>query len=109
MDEDKRIPYFLLGLGIGAAIGILFAPKAGPETRDFLLTKADDGKEFLKRKSVELKDNATELVDRGKQAISRQKDNLTTAVEAGKQAYREATAAQAPAPVVGRDDMIEGV
>ena len=91
MDEDKRIPYFLLGLGIGAALGILFAPKTGPETRDFLLTKADDGKEFLKRKSVELKDNATELVDRGKQA------------------YREATAAQAPAPVVGRDDMIEGV
>jgi gas vesicle protein len=109
MDEDKRIPYFLLGLGIGAAIGILFAPKAGLETRDFLLTKADDGKEFLKRKSVELKDSATELVDRGKQVISRQKDNLTTAVEAGKQAYREATAAQAPAPVVGRDDMIEGV
>ena len=109
MDEDKRIPYFLLGLGIGAALGILFAPKAGPETRDFLLTKADDSKEFLKRKSVELKDSATELVDRGKQAISRQKDNLTTAVEAGKQAYREATAAQAPAPVVGRDDMIEGV
>ena len=42
MDEDKRIPYFLLGLGIGAAVGILFAPKAGPETRDFLLTKADE-------------------------------------------------------------------
>lgn len=109
MDDDKRIPYFLLGLGIGTALGILFAPKTGPETREFLLTKADDSKEFLKRKSVELADNATEIVDRGKTAINRQKDNLSAAVEAGKQAYREATTAQAPAPVVASDDTIEGV
>ena len=109
MDDDKRIPYFLLGLGIGTALGILFAPKAGPETREFLLTKADDGKQYLKRKSVELKDNATEIVDRGKSALTRQKDNLSAALDAGKQAYREATTAQAPAPVVGSDDMIEGV
>ena len=109
MDDDKRIPYFLLGLGIGTALGVLFAPKAGPETREFLLTKADDSKEFLRRKSVELKDKSTDMVDRGKTAITKQKDNLAAAVEAGKQAYREATTAQAPAPVVGTDDSIEGV
>lgn len=109
MEDDKRIPYFLLGLGIGTALGILFAPKTGPDTREFLLSKADDSKEFLKRKSVELKDNATEIVDRSKSAISRQKGNLAAAVEAGKQAYREKTTAQAPAPVVASDDMIEGV
>ena len=109
MEDDKRIPYFLLGLGIGTALGILFAPKTGPDTREFLLSKADDSKEFLKRKSVELKDKSTEIVDRGKSAISRQKGNLAAAVEAGKQAYKEATTAQAPAPVVASDDMIEGV
>ena len=109
MEDDKRIPYFLLGLGIGTALGVLFAPKAGPETREFLLTKADDSKEFLRRKSVELKDKSTDMVDRGKTAITKQKDNLAAAVEAGKQAYREATTAQAPAPVVGTDDTIEGV
>ena len=109
MDDDKRIPYFLLGLGIGTALGVLFAPKAGPETREFLLTKADDSKEYLKRKTVELKDKSTDIVDRGKTAITKQKDNLAAAVEAGKQAYREATTAQAPAPVVASDDMIEGV
>ena len=96
MEDDKRIPYFLLGLGIGTAMGILFAPKAGPDTREFLLSKADDGKEYLRRKS-------------GKSAIVRQKGNLAAAVEAGKQAYREATTAQAPAPVVASDDTIEGV
>lgn len=109
MEDDKRIPYFLLGLGIGTALGILFAPKAGPDTREFLLGKADDSKEFLKRKSVELKDSATEIVDRSKSKILQQKGNLAAAVEAGKQAYREATTAQAPAPVVASDDTIEGV
>jgi gas vesicle protein len=80
MEDDKRIPYFLLGLGIGTALGVLFAPKAGPETREFILARADDSKEFLKRKTVELKDNATEIVDRGKQAISKQKDNLSARI-----------------------------
>jgi gas vesicle protein len=109
MADDKRIPYFLLGLGVGTALGILFAPKAGPEVRGLLLSKADDSREFLKRKSAEIKETAADLVDRGKQAISRQKENLSTAVEAGRAAYREATTAQAPAPVLGTDDMIEGV
>jgi gas vesicle protein len=109
MADDKRIPYFLLGLGVGTALGILFAPKAGPEVRELLLSKADGSKEFLKRKSVELKESATELVDRGKQALARQKENLSTAVEAGRAAYKEATTPQAPAPVLGTDDMIEGV
>ena len=36
MDEDKRISYFCLGLGIGVAVGILFAPKSGEETRQLL-------------------------------------------------------------------------
>lgn len=109
MADDKRVPYFLLGLGVGTALGILFAPKSGPEVRELLLTKADGGKEYLKRKSVEIKDSATDLVDRGKQAFTRQRENISAAVEAGRAAYREATTAQAPAPVVGTDDMIEGV
>ena len=80
------------------ALGILFAPKSGPETRDFLVSKADDSKEFLKRKSSDLRDTASDIVDRSKEAIARQKDNLATAVQAGKQAYKEATTANAPAP-----------
>ena len=51
MDEDKRISYFCLGLGIGVAVGILFAPKSGEETRQLLRSKADESKDFLKQKS----------------------------------------------------------
>lgn len=89
MDEDKRIPYFFLGLGIGVAVGILFAPKSGEETRILLKTKADEGKDFLKRKTEDLREQAIEAVDKGKSALQRQKEQFTAAVDAGKQAYRE--------------------
>ena len=90
MEDDNKFSYFFLGLGLGVAVGLLFAPKSGSETRDLLLTKADEGKEFLKRRSTELRDSATDAIEKGKSAVTRQRDHLSAAVEAGKQAYREA-------------------
>ena len=88
MDKGD-VSCFFLGLGVGIAIGILFAPKSGEETRGMLKSKADEGKEYLKQRSSELRDNAGDLIEKGKQAVSRQKDNLMEAMEAGKQAYRD--------------------
>jgi len=90
MEDDNKFSYFFLGLGLGVAVGLLFAPKAGSETRDLLLTKADEGKEFLKRRSNELRDTAVDAMEKGKTAVTRQRDHLSAAVEAGKQAYRDA-------------------
>ena len=89
MEEDKRISYFCLGLGIGVAVGILFAPKSGEETRQLLRSKADESKDFLKQKTVELKDSAVDLADKSKMALQRQKEQLAAAVDAGRQAYKE--------------------
>jgi gas vesicle protein len=90
MDEDNKISYFCLGLGLGVAVGMIFAPKSGPETREFLLNKAGEGKDYLKRRSEDLKESAGDLVDKGRDAVGRQKDTLNAAVQAGKQAYRDA-------------------
>ncbi len=89
MEEDSKLPYFFLGLGVGVTLGILFAPKSGEETRDLLRSKADEGRDYLKRRGEDLRESATELVDRGRTAVARQKDRLSAAVEAGKQAYQE--------------------
>jgi len=107
MEDDKKFSFFFLGLGLGVAVGILFAPKAGTETRELLKEKADEGKEYLKRRGDEIKDSATEIVDRSKQALARQKDQLAAAVEAGKSAYREKTETAAPRRAGG--EIIEGV
>jgi gas vesicle protein len=80
---------FFLGLGIGVGVGLLFAPKTGEETRDILLSKADEGKEFLKKQASGLRESANEMVDKSRDVINRQKDTLSDAMEAGKQAYRD--------------------
>ena len=95
MDEDKRLSYFFLGLGIGVAVGILFAPKSGEETRDLIRGKAEEGKDYLKKRSGELRESATDLVDKGKSAVQRQREQLSAAVEAGRQAYRESVSGAA--------------
>jgi len=95
MAEENKFTYFFLGFGIGVAIGILFAPKSGEETREFIRTKADEGKEYLKKRGESLYGSAGDLVEKGKTAVARQKAQLASALEAGKQAYRETVAEKA--------------
>ncbi len=87
--EDSKLSYFLFGLGMGVAIGVLFAPKSGQETRDLLKSKANEGRDYLRRRSEEVRDQATELIGRGREAFQSQKENLAAALEAGRQAYRQ--------------------
>ncbi|MBS1858971.1 MAG: YtxH domain-containing protein [Acidobacteria bacterium] len=89
--DKNGLSSFLLGLGVGVAIGMLFAPKSGEETRKIIKEKAGESGEFIKQRGAEIKDTASGWVEKGKEAISRQKDTLSDAVEAGKQAYHEAT------------------
>jgi gas vesicle protein len=91
MEEDRRLSYFFLGLGVGVAVGILFAPKSGEETRTLIREKAEEGKDYVRRRSGEFRETATDYVERGKSALSRQRETIASAIDAGKQAYRDAT------------------
>jgi gas vesicle protein len=98
MEEDHsgaKVVYFLTGVGIGALIGILFAPKSGRETRDYIAQRAEEGREYLSREGRRLREQATGYVERGKGLISEQREHLTAAIEAGKQAYRTESKAKA--------------
>ena len=77
------VSMFAVGLGIGAAIGMLFAPASGDETRDYILTSANDGLE----RAVEA---GQKLTQRAKAGITQAKDRVRDAKETGEQAYREA-------------------
>jgi gas vesicle protein len=83
----SKVSFFLVGLGIGALMGILFAPKSGEDTREYLTSKADEGRDYAQRKARELRERAEDLIERSKEIMSRQKDTLNAAVDAGKDAY----------------------
>lgn len=46
-DRNYGIFGFLAGAAVGAALGILFAPRAGKETRERLVRRANDAKDDL--------------------------------------------------------------
>ena len=84
-----KLSFFLAGLGIGAAIALLFAPQSGEETRKQIKKTAQDGSDFVVTKSKEIRKQAEDLVDQGKEMVSKQKARLADALESGKQTVRE--------------------
>jgi gas vesicle protein len=85
---DSKAAFFLVGLGIGSLIGILFTPKSGEETREYLTQKAKDGSEYAQKKAWGMRERAEELVDRGNQVVTRKQDQIATAIDAGREAYQ---------------------
>ena len=74
-EQNSGISYFVVGLGIGVAVGLLMAPRSGEETRqilldkagegkDYLRTKAEESKEFVRRRGTEFRESASDLIDR---------------------------------------------
>lgn len=86
--------HFLFGVAAGAAMGLLFAPKSGADSRAFLADKAQEGADYTKRS---VSDGADYLQRQGetlKRNVERVRtaatDTVGAALDAGKQAYNQA-------------------
>ncbi len=119
-DQSSGFSWFLAGLGIGALVGVLYAPKSGRETRDDLMSGARDGSEYLRTRGREAatqvntyaergKARMNEYVDRGRTQwddfmkqgrdyVQEKSGKVNAAVQAGKDAYESATGQAAPQP-----------
>lgn len=95
-DTGNGILWFLAGLGVGAALGVLYAPKAGQETRDAILSAAEEGTDTVRERARHYREQAEEAVGRGREYVNQQADQIRSAFEAGRQAYREATSTPVP-------------
>ena len=85
--------WFLAGLGVGAVVGVLYAPQSGEEMREVILTKAQEGSERARHHARKAREQASEWADRGRDVINQQKEQFRSAYEAGRQAYNETTTA----------------
>jgi len=108
-ESSSGLGWFLAGLGIGALVGVLYAPKSGREMRDDLAVQAGDAKEKADQYVAQGKDQLNEYVDKGrdyydkgrtqwsqyvdkgKDFLEEQQGKVTGAVAAGKQVYQEQT------------------
>ncbi|MEI6348735.1 MAG: YtxH domain-containing protein [Bacteroidota bacterium] len=70
MSKGKIALGALAGLAAGAALGILFAPDKGSETRRKIVRKKDDYTDAVKEKFNEFIDNATEKFKKTKEDIT---------------------------------------
>lgn len=87
----EKFAYLLLGLGVGTAAGMLFAPKSGTESRNYIRDKAQESTDYVKRQGQQLRDTATQTIEQGKQTIQSQIKNLADAMGNGAESERRET------------------
>lgn len=80
-ETGSGVLLFLTGAAVGAVLGVLFAPRAGSQTREQLA-------DWLK----ERRELGVEILDKVKDESSSKKEALLAAAKAAKDAYREANA-----------------
>ena len=84
--QGSRLRYLVAGLGIGALVGVLLAPKSGDETREWFETKCKDGMDSVNAKVKQTRQQVAELIDKGQQQVGE-------AVDKGREAFSKAKAA----------------
>jgi gas vesicle protein len=97
-NSGSSFGWFLAGVGLGALVGVLYAPRSGSETRDVIRARAEEGRDYVRTRAREARGQASEWVDRGRDVVNQQKDQFRAAYEAGRQAYQEATTETTAAP-----------
>jgi gas vesicle protein len=83
------LAWFLAGLGIGTLVGVLYAPKAGKETREDLAKGAREAKDKAAELVEQGKQKANEYVEQGRQYVEQGKQKASELVEEGKRQAKE--------------------
>lgn len=89
MAIDNCIKGFIVGSLIGAALGILCAPKSGKETREDICKSTEELLEKAKACYGDAREKIEKLAGREKGLYAEKKERLKKALEAGMEAYKQ--------------------
>ena len=65
----STLAWFLTGAMIGATAAILFAPKSGKETRQYIADKAQASREVVEDASQDIVDVSRDMFERGRKLV----------------------------------------
>jgi gas vesicle protein len=82
-----KLSPFIVGVGVGAAVALLFAPRSGDETREILSDKVEAGRRYAKQRAREFRDRADDTVEQGKKVVARQVKAVVAAAGAAQDTY----------------------
>ena len=83
-NASNRLSWFLVGLVIGAAASVLYAPKSGRDTREFITRKTSEGREAVESAGENIIDRGRDLYDKGRQLV----DDAADLFERGRKLVR---------------------
>ena len=65
----SRLAWFLTGVVIGATVAVLYAPKSGKDTRQFISQKTQQGKDAVTETGKDVVEASKEMYDRGRKLV----------------------------------------
>ena len=68
-EGTSAFAWFLTGVIIGATVAVLFAPKSGKDTRQFISEKTQQGKDAVTGTSKDVVEASKEMFDRGRKLV----------------------------------------
>jgi gas vesicle protein len=89
MNNNNSLIMFVLGAIFGAAIGVLYAPKAGRETREDLKKFSNDFSDTVSEVGGDLKSTSRKIYSEGREKVLSGKNKIAEIIEEGKRAFEK--------------------
>ena len=66
---SSSLAWFLTGAIIGATVAVLYAPKSGKDTRQYITDKTQQGREAVTETSKDIAEAGKEMFERGRKLV----------------------------------------
>lgn len=80
----NRLAWFLVGVVVGAGAAVLYAPKSGKDTREYIAKRTKEGRETVEATSRDMMDRGHDLFERGRELV----DDAADLFERGRKLMR---------------------